>query len=66
MTLQEFFVEVAKLTVNHRVLWDPDGDDTAWVSPSDLSRLLEQVDPNWTKLADAVRFERTDPEEPAR
>ena len=47
MTLEEFFVEVVKLTVNHRVYAIRPDADFAWVSPADLSKLLEQVDPAW-------------------
>jgi len=40
--LENFFREVAQLTLNHR----EDGN-RAWVSPADLGAALVKVDPEW-------------------
>ncbi len=52
--LEQFFKEVANLTLNHRVVYsrvDENVDGQATVYPSDLGAALEKVDPEWWKHA---------------
>jgi predicted transcriptional regulator len=43
--LEQFFKEVATLTLRHREI-----ENMAWVSPADLGNALMKVDPEWWKL----------------
>lgn len=45
--LEQFYQEVARLTMNHDVIRAVDGNEYASVSPSNLGALLEEIDPNW-------------------
>ena len=48
--LEQFFREVAHMTVFHRGIEGRDGELYASVAPSDLDRALVKVDPEWYLL----------------